>query len=121
MTVRARLGALGEEAAAALLASKGFSIVARNHRTRLGEVDLVADDGNVLAFVEVRTRRNDVFGGPAETVGRRKQERVILAAQDFLSRWAGPERAVRFDVVAVTDAPGAPRIEHFENAFAPEP
>jgi putative endonuclease len=120
VSARGKLGALGEDAAAALLASKGFHIVARNHRTRLGEVDLIADDGVVLAFVEVRTRRNDAFGGPAETVSARKQERVILAAQDFLARWTGPERAVRFDVVAVTDAPGAPRVEHFENAFVPE-
>src|SRR2546421_737866 len=64
----ARRGAEGETAAAALLEAKGFRIVAKTHRTRLGEVDLVADDGEVLAFVEVRTRSSALFGGPLESV-----------------------------------------------------
>ena len=117
---RSRLGALGEEAAAALLEAKGFRIVARNHRTRRGEVDLVADDGEVLAFVEVRTRSTNAFGGPAATVDLRKQRRIVLAARDFLARWRGPERAVRFDVVAVLDGPAGPVLEHIPDAFPAE-
>ena len=118
---RSRLGTLGEDAAAALLESKGFRIVARNHRTRRGEVDLIADDGQVLAFVEVKTRATDAFGGPAGSVSLRKQQRFVLAARDFLSRWQGPERAVRFDVVAIVDAPGGPAVEHIPDAFPAEP
>ncbi len=117
MTSRARLGALGEDAAAALLERQGFAIVARNHRTRRGEVDLVGDDGKVLAFVEVRTRSTDAFGDPASTVTLRKQRRFVHAVRDFLARYQGPERDVRFDVIAVLDGPGGPTLQHLPNAF----
>ncbi|TMA27768.1 MAG: YraN family protein [Deltaproteobacteria bacterium] len=117
MTSRRLFGDAGEGAAAELLRARGYRIIARNHRCRRGEVDLVAEKGELLVFVEVRTRATAVFGGPEETVSPRKQARVIAAARDFLMRWRGPERGARFDVVAVVDAPGGPRLEHFENAF----
>jgi len=114
---RRRLGDAGEAAAAELLVKQGFRIIARNHRCRRGEVDLVAEQGELLVFVEVRTRENAVFGSPEETVGFRKQQRVVLAARDFLARRRGPERAVRFDVIAVVDAPDGPKLTHYPNAF----
>jgi len=113
MTSRAELGAAGEEAAARLLEGRGLRIVARNHRCRRGEVDLVADDGELLIFVEVRTRSTEAFGGPLATVDARKQARVVHAARDFLARWRGPERGVRFDVVAVVEG----RATHVPGAF----
>ena len=116
-TAKARLGAAGEHAAEQLLSKKGYRIVARNHRCRRGEVDLVAEKGELLVFVEVRTRATAAFGGPEETVSWSKQRRVVTAARDFLARWRGPERGARFDVVAVVDG-RPPRLEHFENAFA---
>jgi putative endonuclease len=112
-----RFGALGEDAAVALLRSKGFRIVVRNHRCARGEVDVVAEKGDVLAFVEVRTRATATFGGPEETVNARKQRRVIAAARDFLAQRRGPARAARFDVIAVVDGPDGPSLTHFENAF----
>ncbi len=120
MTTRQRLGALGEEAAAELLRSRGYRIVARNHRCRRGEVDLIAERGQLLVFVEVRTRATAAFGGPEETVSFHKQRRVVAAARDYLARWRGPERGARFDVVAVVDGPGGPQLTHFENAFFAE-
>ena len=117
MTARMRLGALGEDAAAALLEKAGYRILARNHRCRLGEVDLIAEQGALLVFVEVRTRATAAFGAPAATVTRAKQRKIIAAARDFLARWRGPERGVRFDVVAVVDAPGGPLLEHLPGAF----
>jgi putative endonuclease len=114
---RQKLGALGEEAAADLLRKQGFRIVAQNHRCRLGEVDLVAENAELLVFVEVRTRRTAAFGGPEETVNFRKQRRVIAAARDWLAQRRGPAKAMRFDVVAVVDGPGGPSLTHFENAF----
>jgi putative endonuclease len=114
---RRRLGDAGEAAAAELLVKQGFRIVARNHRCRRGEVDLVAEQGDLLVFVEVRTRESALFGSPEETVGFRKQRRVVLAAQDFLARRRGPPRAIRFDVVAVIDAPSGPQLTHYPNAF----
>ena len=118
--VRQRLGELGENAAAELLRTRGYRIVARNHRCRLGEVDLIAEKGELLVFVEVRTRASASFGGPEETVHGRKQRRVVAAARDFLARRRGPERALRFDVVAVIDGARGPTLTHYENAFMAE-
>ena len=117
MTGRKHLGDAGEGAAAEMLRSRGYRIVARNHRCRRGEVDLIAEKGELLVFVEVRTRATQAFGGPEETVSPAKQRRVLAAARDFLARWRGPERGARFDVVAIIDAPGGPKLQHFENAF----
>jgi putative endonuclease len=114
---RRRLGDAGEEVAAQHLAAQGYRIVARNHRCRLGEVDLVAEQGELLVFVEVRTRTSARFGAPAETVGARKQARVVHAARDFLARWRGPERGARFDVISVVDAEGGPQLVHLPGAF----
>jgi putative endonuclease len=116
-TARKRLGDLGEKAAEELLAASGYRIVARNHRCPRGEVDLVAEQGDLLVFVEVRTRATSAFGAPEETVGGRKQERLVRAARDFLARWRGPPRGARFDVVAVVDHPAGPRLTHFPGAF----
>ncbi|HTO97450.1 MAG TPA: YraN family protein [Myxococcales bacterium] len=114
---RLRLGALGEEAAVKLLREGGYTIVGRNHRCPRGEIDVIAEKGDLLVFVEVRTRATSAFGGPEETVNARKQRRVIAAARDFLARRRGPPRAARFDVIAVVDGPRGPSLTHFPNAF----
>lgn len=120
MTSRQRLGAAGEQAAAELLLKSGYRIVAKNHRCQRGEVDLIAERGDLLVFVEVRTRATAAFGGPEETVSLAKRRRVLAAARDFLARRRGPERGARFDVVAVVDGPRGPQLTHFENAFGAE-
>jgi len=112
-----RFGALGEDAAAELLRKAGYRIVARNHRCSRGEVDVIAEKGDLLVFVEVRTRATAAFGGPEETVGTRKQRRVVAAARDYLAQRRGPPKAARFDVIAVVDGPAGPALTHFENAF----
>jgi putative endonuclease len=114
---RRALGREAEDIAAAFLVRRGMEVLARNHAVRRGEVDLVCRDGDVLCFVEVRSRSSDAQGGPEETVGRRKAQRVVAAATDWALRNGGLERAIRFDVVAVTFREGAPRIEHFRAAF----
>lgn len=109
------VGAEQEKAAAAYLAAAGLKVVARNARYLVGELDLVALDGKLLVFVEVRFRRHSDFGGAAASVDLRKQRRVIAAASLFLA--AHPEhggRACRFDVVAI-DAER--RIEWLRGAF----
>jgi putative endonuclease len=110
-------GRKAERLAASFLEGEGFEILARNHRTPRGEVDLVCREGEVLAFVEVRSRSGDEHGGPEETVGRRKARRVVYAATDWALANGGLEQAIRFDVVAVTFGGGDPRIEHFRAAF----
>lgn len=94
-----------------------MEILARNHSVRRGEVDLVCREGEVLCFVEVRSRSSDAQGGPEETVDRRKARRVVLAATDWALRNGGVEREIRFDVVAVTFGDGTPRVAHFPGAF----
>jgi putative endonuclease len=98
-------GDRGEDSAARFLQRQGLRIVARNYRTRLGEIDLVGYEGATLVFVEVRMRSAARFGGGAESVDLRKQRRVIAAARHFLMT-LGREPPCRFDVVSLEhDAP----------------
>lgn len=114
---RAR-GREAEDLAAAFLEARGLEILDRNHAVRRGEVDLVAREGGVLCFVEVRSRTSEAQGAPEETIGVAKARRVVAAATDWAARNGGVDREIRFDVVAVTLLEGEPpRIEHFRGAF----
>ncbi len=115
---RRRLGQEGESAAEEYLRHKGYRIVARNLRSPVGELDLVAEDGQVLVFVEVKARRTDAFGGAIHAVHRRKQEKLIRLAVQYLARHHIKDRLCRFDVVLLqgTDTVGS-QIEHIQNAF----
>lgn len=112
------LGDEGERAAARHLKSRGMRVILRGYRTALGEVDLIARDGDTLVFVEVKTRR---AGHPVEAVTEEKQRRLTMAALHFLRRHRVLEQKCRFDVVAlVWPAAGlAPAIEYYQNAFEP--
>jgi putative endonuclease len=89
-----------EEKAARFLAAHGLAIVARNFRTRLGEIDLVARDGATLVFVEVRYRASDGFGGAVESITAGKRSRIVAAANLYLAQ-LGAEPPCRFDVVTL--------------------
>jgi putative endonuclease len=120
--LRHRLGAAGERLAAAHLQRLGYRIVERNHRTRWGELDIVADDGRALVFVEVKTRRADGrAGGALEAVSAVKRAQVRrVAARWLVERRDRPHRDVlRFDAIGVTvDAAGRLlALEHLEGAF----
>jgi len=104
-------GRFGEDAAAEYLRRRGFEILARNVRTAFGEIDLVALDGGVVVFVEVKARRG---AGALEAVDARKRLRLSRLALAFLARAGWMDRAARFDVVAV-EAGGA--CTHVANAF----
>lgn len=95
-------GGGGEERAAEFLVAQGLQVLSRNYRTRLGEIDLIARDGDVLVFVEVRLRAGRGFGGAAESVTPHKQRRIQSAAQMYL-RQLRREPRCRFDVIAVED------------------
>jgi putative endonuclease len=107
--VRARHGAEAEELAALFLARHGLVIVERNWRRRVGEIDLVALDGEVLVFVEVRLRRRSDFGGAAASITSAKRARMIAAAGLYLARLRQTP-ACRFDAILL-DALDAARIE----------
>jgi putative endonuclease len=110
-------GRAAEALAAAFLEGLGARVIARNHAIKRGEVDLVCEDGQTVVFVEVRSRSSEAQGGPEETVDRRKRRRVVAAATYWATRNGALERAIRFDVVAVTFGEGEPRLEHFPAAF----
>lgn len=116
----AKLGAQGEQAAERFLRRKGYRIVTRNYLCRSGEIDLVALDGSMIVFVEVKTRASRDHEDPESAVTPGKQQRVVRAAQMFLRQTRSIGRACRFDIVAITGLPGGKlEIEHFINAFAP--
>lgn len=116
---RHQLGAWGESEAARFLETLGYSIVERNVRTRYGELDIVARDGSVLVFVEVRTKSKATHGHPFETIGPRKQKKLIGMARWYLhARNIGDTVDCRFDAVAVVcDEPGTWVVEHLKNVL----
>ena len=120
---RMSLGLRGEEIAARHLESRGFRILARRYRTRLGEIDLVARSRDLLVFVEVKTRRGAGFGPPQESVNLLKQARLCRVASLYLAEHPAlvrAEIACRFDVVAIVWEEGrVPRLSHFVDAFRP--
>jgi putative endonuclease len=111
------IGAWGEDQAAEYLIKRGLTILERNYRTRDGEIDLIASDGNSLIFVEVKTRTNLEFGYPEEAVTKEKLEHIHNAAEDYLVQhlevtdW-------RIDVIAIQGKPGSqePEFEWFQDA-----
>jgi len=109
-------GAAAESIAAAYLAERGYQLIARNYKTRLGEVDLIVEKGIALVFVEVRSRSSMVVA-PEETVIGGKRRRISLAALEFASTHGLMNRAIRFDIVSVLQGERGTRIEHFPDAF----
>lgn len=117
MDNRLDVGREGEALAASYLEAAGYAIVARNVRTKLGEIDLIARDGKALVFVEVKSRRSERFGRGADAVDARKQARLRRLAEAYLGSRLGGE-AVRFDVVDVLFRYGAkPDLVHIRAAF----
>lgn len=108
----AALGKHGEDQACAHLRASGYEIVLRNWRSRFGEIDIVARDGDTLAFVEVKARSRDGFGGPEAALHPRKRARLVAAARAFLA--AHPSSLpVRFDLVALVHG----RMRLYKAAF----
>ncbi len=111
-------GRLGERIACRFLLRQGFDVLARRFRGRWGEIDIVAFEGPVLVFVEVKTRRSREFGDPSEFVDWQKKQKLRQASDDFIARYDMSEYTFRFDILTVV-AP-ATRDEEiflFRNAF----
>jgi putative endonuclease len=110
------LGEKGEREAARYLERQGLKILCRGYRTDHGEIDLVALDGDVVVFVEVKARRE---GDPAEAVTPEKQRRLTLAGLHFLKKHRLLVQRSRFDVVAIVwpEDSSPPQIEHIRDAF----
>jgi putative endonuclease len=98
------------------LRSQGYRVVTSSYRTKDGEVDVIAWDGDVLVFVEVKARQSSE--PPEDSVGHRKQRRIIRAAKAYLVRHRLQEAAYRFDILAVTAIPGGtPEFRLLRDAF----
>jgi putative endonuclease len=108
-----------EREAERFLTARGLRPVTRNFRCRLGEIDLIMEDGETLVFVEVRYRQSVRFGSPLESVTDRKRERVIRAAQYYLAG-AGTyrDRPCRFDALGITGNARPLRIDWIKDAFS---
>ncbi len=111
---RQRFGTDAESLAAQFLEEKGWTIIARHFTTRFGELDLVADDGKEVVFIEVKARRNLAFGYPEEAVTPQKIRKIALAAQLYLNQHQGLDKSWRVDVIAIEWTETTPRISHFE-------
>jgi putative endonuclease len=114
---RQSLGILGENLAVEHLRERGYSILARRHRCRYGEIDIIAEDGACIVFVEVKLRTTDLFGEAFEAIPPWKRRRIITVALDYLSRNALLDRPVRFAVAAIDQRGSALAVEMIEDAF----
>jgi putative endonuclease len=114
-------GRLGEEAAAELYCKKGYTVVLKNFRTRYGEIDIIAHNQAYIVFAEVKTRKRNAMLLPREAVDEKKQRRLILATQFYLSTHDIGSMQPRFDVVEVFTTAGGDfqvdGINLIENAF----
>jgi putative endonuclease len=109
-----------ERVAEKALESEGYRILARNFRTRAGELDFIAEDRGVLCFIEVKGRGGTGFGHPGEAVTPEKQRRIYRAAELYLRR-RPRRRACRFDVVTILETAGDRRVEIVRGAFEGPP
>ncbi len=111
------LGKKGEEAAVSLLKENGYKILARNYRTRLGEIDIIARDKDTFCFIEVKTRDSLRFGTPKEAVSGRKQRQISKTALMFLKEKKLLDKKARFDVVSVINSEDSQKLDLIKNAF----
>lgn len=112
------LGRMGEERAARFLRLQGFRMVAANYRCRMGELDLVAMDGDTLVFIEVKSRRGTSCGRAEDKITPAKKRRLTLLARRFLLERGWFDRPARFDVVTVDwEKEGAEAVTHYRDAF----
>ena len=111
------LGEIGENLACEELQRRGYAVLARRYRSRGGEVDIVAEHGATVVFVEVKTRDGSAYGSGADAVTWTKRRRIVSAATDFLARQRLTDRPCRFDVVSIAVGTEGPTIEVISHAF----
>jgi putative endonuclease len=112
---RQKRGLAGEEQAIRYLLSRGWTLVAHRFRVGHAEVDLVVRRGDLVAFVEVKTRRGAAFGSPFSAVTGPKRREIVKVARVWADRFGKPSDIYRFDCVGVVDG----RLDHLEDAFKP--
>lgn len=116
-TKKQETGQAAEESACGLLLSKGYQIITRNVRYRFGEIDIIARDGPILCFVEVRSRENSRYGNPKASIRRDKQEKIIRSASLYLQKNYKSPPLCRFDVISIVGYGCMQKLELIQNAF----
>ncbi|OGB83809.1 YraN family protein [candidate division TM6 bacterium RIFCSPHIGHO2_12_FULL_32_22] len=109
-------GNFGEKLVSEYLVKNGFKVLHRNYRQRYGEIDLIAEKNEVVAFVEVKFRQNEYFS-LSDVITRSKQKKIILAAKRFISMSDFVDKVFRFDVALILKEGDNFRINYIENAF----
>lgn len=111
-------GKRGEDIATSFLEKNKYKIIAKNYKTRIGEVDVIARDREVFCFVEVRTRSSDSFCSPEETIDAKKKAQISKAALSFIRAHQLEDRPARFDIVTILfREDGGFKVNHIKNAF----
>jgi putative endonuclease len=110
-------GTIGEDVAVEYLKKKGYNILQRNYRFNHGEIDIIAEDGNVLVFVEVKARRSKKFGEPEDAVTPRKRDKIRATADGYLFENNIDDKECRFDVLAIVYECDKVVIRHIIDAF----
>ncbi|MBA4367950.1 MAG: YraN family protein [Desulfobacterium sp.] len=110
-------GEKGESIAVEQLKKNGYKIIERNYRTKMGEIDIIAKDGDVIVFIEVKARQTTSYGNPKYAVTSTKQKKIARTAQVYLKSTNQLDKRARFDVVAIHLKEDRQSIEIIQNAF----
>jgi len=115
---RIKSGKNGENLAVSYLRGEGYKIIERNYRTKLGEIDIIADCKGCTCFVEVRAKNSPAFGLPEETILKKKQRQISKAALAYIKEFKLEDKSCRFDVVCIDGVEGPrPQVRLIKNAF----
>ncbi len=95
---------------------KGYKIISQNWRTRFGEIDLIAKDGDTLVFIEVKARTNLAYGQPEEAITFKKRQKLLTLARLYLANYPQNSK-VRFDIIAIDFFKKTPQIKHYKGAL----
>jgi len=115
--IRIDIGKRGETLAISFLKKNGYRIIESNFRCRYGEIDIVAQDGKTVAFIEVKTKTSNRFGSPTQAIDSRKQRQVSKTALAYISQKRLTNYSARFDVVGINIKGSNSEIELIKNAF----
>lgn len=119
MSQHLKLGKRGEEIAAEFLLQNNYEIIQQNFKAQNYELDIIAKKDNILIFVEVKTRNNNYFGEPEESVNHKKEKHITKASELFMNNY-DDFIDIRFDIIAIILQDGNVKIKHIEDAFSPK-
>ena len=113
-----KLGRKGEDIARRYLQRKGYGILETNWTYEKAEIDIIAEKNDLVVFVEVKTRSDTNYGEPEDAVGDSKEKNMMLAAEEYIELM-GIQKEIRFDIISIVLADGAPRIHHIPDFISP--